>query len=125
LEPASPCFPTNVTIFHALYNHVNYACWGTIYLNEMHQLPQEVKKEFEAGNFVVKRSSLRFNQVEPDQSREWLGCIGKKGGGIIAVTKTTSALSRWALCFNLRSQLAHDTGVAISLVSCKSRCPYP
>lgn len=37
------------------YNHTNYARWGTIYLNEMHQLPQQVKREFDAGNFVVKR----------------------------------------------------------------------
>ena len=36
------------------YNQTNYARWGTIYLNEMHQLPTEVKTEFEAGNWVVK-----------------------------------------------------------------------
>lgn len=83
------------------YSHTNYARWGTIYLNEMHQLPQQVKREFDAGNFVVKRLSQCFNQVDPDQSQEWLGCIGKKGGGIIGITKTSSALSRWALSFNL------------------------
>ena len=99
------------------YNHVNYARWGTIYLKEMYQLPQEVKKEFEAGNFVVKRSSLRFKQVAPGQSQEWLGCIGKKGGGIIGITKTNSALSRWALSFSLRSHLAHDTKTVFSLAS--------
>ena len=97
------------------YNHVHYARWGTIYLNEMHQIPGEVKKEFEAGNFVVKRSTLRFNQVDPDHSQEWLGGIGKKSGGIIGITKTTSALSRWALSFSLWSQLTHDTKVAFGL----------
>lgn len=94
------------------YNHINYARWGTIYLNEMHQLPQPVKREFEAGNFVVKRSLHHFSQVDPDHSQEWLGCIGKKGGGIVGITKTSSALSRWALSFNLRSHLAQDTKVA-------------
>lgn len=83
------------------YNHINYARWGTIYLNEMHQLPQHVKKEFEAGNFAVKRSLHCFNQVDPNQTQEWLGCIGKKGGGIVGIRKTSSALSRWALSFNL------------------------
>ena len=39
------------------YDHTNYARWGTIYLNEMHQLPAEVQKEFDCGNFVVKRTS--------------------------------------------------------------------
>jgi len=43
------------------YNQANYARWGTIYLNEMYQLPVAVKQEFEAGNFVVKRSSHHFN----------------------------------------------------------------
>ena len=79
------------------YNHTNYARWGTVYLNEMHQLPPEVKTEFDAGNCVVKRTPHRFNQVDPDQSQEWLNAVGKKGGGIIGITKTSSALNRWAL----------------------------
>jgi len=60
------------------YNQTNYARWEVIYLNEMNQLPQEVKEESKAGNFVVKRSPHRFNQVEPDQSQEWLSGVGKK-----------------------------------------------
>jgi len=67
------------------YNHTNYARWSTIYLNEMHQLPQEVKEEFSKGNFVVKRAKQSFNQVDPDQSQEWLNGTGKKGGGIIGM----------------------------------------
>ena len=82
------------------YNHTNYAHWGTIYLNEMHQLPEEVRKEFESGNFVITRAGSNFNQVDPDQSQEWLNGIGKKGGGIVGITKTSTALSRWALSHN-------------------------
>ncbi len=78
------------------YDHTNYACWGTIDLNEMHQLPAEIKREFESGNFAVKGTGLKFNQVDPDQSQEWLNGIGKNGGGIIGITKTSTALSRWA-----------------------------
>ena len=99
------------------YNHINYARWGTVYLNEMHQLPQDVKREFEAGNFVVKRSPHSFNQVDPDQSQEWLNCVGKKGGGIIGITKTSSALGRWALSYNLRSHLALETREVFGLGS--------
>ena len=72
----------------------------------MHQLPAEIQKEFESGNFVVKRTGLKFNQVDPDQSQEWLNGIGKKGGGIVGITKKTTALSRWALSYNLRSHVA-------------------
>ena len=42
------------------YDHTNYACWGTIYLNKMHQLPVEVQQVFESGNFVVKRSNQKL-----------------------------------------------------------------
>ncbi len=82
---------------------------GCIYLAEMQQLPTDVKHEFEKGNFVVKGSSQRFNQVDPDHSQEWLNGIGKKGGGIIGITKTISALSRWALSYNLKACIAAQT----------------
>ena len=91
------------------FNHTNYARWGTIYLNEMNQLPHEVENEFLRGNFVVKRAKQTFNQVDPDQSQEWLNGTGKKGGGIIGITKTPTALSRWALSYNLRTHLANET----------------
>ena len=92
--------------FFMRYDHTNYARWATIYVNEMHQLPGEVLQEFQNGNFVVKRSALKFNQVNPDQSQVWLNATGKKGGGIIGITKTSTALSRWALSYNLRSNMS-------------------
>ena len=91
------------------YNHTHYACCGTTYISEMHQLPTAVLNEFQAGNFVVKRAALKFNQVDPDQSQEWLNAIGKKGGGIIGITKMSTALSRWALSYNLRSHVSYET----------------
>ena len=91
------------------YDHSNYARWGVIYTAEMHQLPTDVLEEFKKGNFVVKRSSAKFNQVSPDQAQEWLNATGKKGGGIVGITKTPSALSRWALSYNLRSHIAAQT----------------
>ena len=97
------------------YDHSNYAKWGTIYLAEMNQLPREVLEEFRKGNFVVKRSAADFNQVSPDQAQEWLNGTGKKGGGIVGITKTPSALSRWALSYNLRSHIAAETSVMFDL----------
>lgn len=91
------------------YDHTNYARWGSIYLAQMNQLPPEVETEFQQGNFVVKRSNHRFCQVDPDHSQEWLNSTGKKGGGIVGITKTTSALCRWALSYNLRAQIASRT----------------
>lgn len=50
-------------------------------------------RNFEAGNFVVKQSNAKYNQVDPDQSQEWLNATGKKGGGIVGITRTPTALS--------------------------------
>ena len=60
----------------------------------MRQLPIEVLREFRKGNFVVKWSEGRFNQVSADHGFEWLNGIGKRRGGTIGITKTSSALSR-------------------------------
>lgn len=77
--------------FFFRYNYTNYARWGTVYISEMNYLPDPVKADFESDNFVVKRLAQTFNQVDPDQSQEWLHAIGKKGGGITGITKTPSA----------------------------------
>ena len=69
-----------------------------MYLAQMHMLPAEVESEFKAGNFVVKDSNQPFNQVDPDHSQEWLNGTGKKGGGIIGITKTTYLHSAGGLC---------------------------
>ena len=92
-------------------DHTNYARWGTRYLSEMYKLPNQVLVEFKRGNFVVKRSAAKFNQVSPDQGQEWLNSTGKTGGGIVGITKTPSALSRCALSYNLRSHIAADTSI--------------
>ena len=82
----------------------------------MEQLPQEVLEELKKGNFVVKWNPGKFNQVSPDNGLEWLNGIGKRGGGIVGITKTSSAFSRWALSYNLRSQIADTTHKMFGLV---------
>lgn len=91
------------------YDHLNYARWGPVYLVEMSKLPKAVLTEFQKGNFVVKRSPKSFSQVDPDQAMEWINGAGKRGGGIVGITKTTSAVCRWLLSFNLRSHIAEET----------------
>ncbi|KAG1664222.1 hypothetical protein GQR58_019901 [Nymphon striatum] len=66
------------------YDHTNYARWGSV-----------IESAVQSGG--------------PDHSQEWLNCIGKKEGGIVGITKTTSALSRWALSYNLRANIASRT----------------
>ena len=91
------------------YDHTNYAKWGTVYLAEMNMLPQQVLSEFREGNFVVKVGHGKFNQVDGDHGQEWLNGAGKRGGGIVGITKSITALNRWTLSFNLRSAISMDT----------------
>ena len=102
------------------YDHFNYARWGIVYLSEMKQLPDEVKEEFVKGNFVVKCSSNKFNQVDPDHAQEWLNGTGKRAGGIIGITRSVSALMRWSLSFNLRSHMSNKTHEMYDMLPDKS-----
>ena len=53
-------------------------------------------RRFKKGNFVVKwnASNCKFSQVSPGHSLEQLNGIGKRGGEILGIAKTPSALSR-------------------------------
>lgn len=102
-------------IFHQMlpyfvrYSHLKYARWGSVHISEMNQLPKEVLEEFKKGKFVVKWIENKFNQVSPDHNFGWLNGIGKRGGGIVGITKTSSTLSRWAMSYTLRSQIPENT----------------
>jgi hypothetical protein len=92
-----------------LYDHTNYARWGTVYLADMKCLPQEVKAEFEAGNFVCKKTRHRFNQVPFDQATEWMNRLCKTSQGIIGITRNDSARDRFCTTWSERSQISLDT----------------
>ena len=76
-------------------------------------LPKEVLLEFQAGNFIVKRTDRRFNQVSVDQNTEWLNATGKKSGGLVGITRIPSALNRWTLPYNLRTVIASQTSAML------------
>ena len=55
-------------IFSHRYDHTNNARLGVIYLAQINQLPMEVLQHFQQGNWVVKGSDGRFNQVDTADS---------------------------------------------------------
>lgn len=72
-----------------VYDHLNYARWGPVYLADMKGLLKTapvVYEEFLAGNFDVKRHSGRFNQVPVDQATEWVNKVCKLSNGMIGIT---------------------------------------
>ena len=95
-----------------IYDHVNYARWGPVYLADMRELAQtspEVHEEFLAGNFVVKRHAGRFNQVPVDQATEWVNKVCKLSNGIIGITRNDTARDRFCTTWSERSQISEDT----------------
>ena len=52
---------------------------------------------------------FNFNQVSPDHSLELLDRLGISSGRIVGTTNTSSALSRWALSYNLTPKIAEHT----------------
>jgi len=104
----------------ALYDHTNYLRWGSVYLSDMQQLDRvapNVYTEFTEGNFVVKESDGKFNQVSTDLALEHVNKLGKIAGGIIGITRTDSARDRWCLTYNDRARLADDTKQMFGLSS--------
>ena len=95
--------------FFMRYDHYSYARWGPIYLSDMNQLPENLKCEFMKGNFVVKPSAHTSIKLILTKRRNGLNGTGKKSGGIVGITKNVSALRRWTLSYNHRSQIAADT----------------
>ena len=83
----------------------------------MSALPPEILVEFQKGNFVVKRSDRRFNQVSADHSTEWLNATGKKSGGLVGITRIATSLSRWTLSYNLRTVIASQTKDMLKLTT--------
>ena len=57
------------------------------------------------GNFVVKKGCSTLNQEDLNQGQEWVNGTGKSDVRIVGITKTISALSRWALSFNLLAEI--------------------
>ena len=94
------------------HDHANYAKWGPVDLAEMKNLENtapEVYAEFMNGNFVVKRSKRRFNQVPADQATEWINKTCKMQNGIIGITRNDQARDRFCVTWSERTQVSEDT----------------
>ncbi len=71
-------------LWMTVYDHTNYARWGTIYLAEMKDLEMShpiIHGEFMNGNFVVQQGKGRFNQNR----------MCKISNGIIGITSNDTA----------------------------------
>ena len=73
----------------------------------------EVYAEFMQGNFVVKRTKRRFNQVPADQATEWINKPCKMQNGII--TRNDQTRDTFCVTWAERSRISQDTRYLFNL----------
>lgn len=104
----------------AVYDHSNYTRWGTVYLLDMQQLSETaptVYAEFMDGNFVVKHTPQKFNNVSTDQALEFVNKMCKVSGGLVGITRTESAMNRWLLTCSERARIADEARAMAGMVT--------
>ena len=85
-------------------------------MKSLEKTAPEIYAEFQAGNFVIKRSKNLFNQVPPDQATEWMNRMCKVSGGIIGITRSDQARDRFCATWAVRSQISQATKVLFGLL---------
>ena len=68
-----------------------------------------INEESKQTNVVPWFTYIQYIKVKLDHDHEMFNYTGKAGGGIVGITKTPTALSRYALSFNVLSGIASAT----------------
>ncbi len=79
-------------------DHIHYARWVPIHVEDMKRLPRSLLDEFRDGRFAVRRSKKRFSAIAIDQGHEQLNKELKESGGIIGLTQDPASLMNWSVC---------------------------
>ena len=80
--------------FYAL-DHINYAQWIPVHLRDMAESSTkhpQVAKEFNEGNFTVRKTNRVFSAVAIDHAHEQINAHIKGDGGAVGLTDNLSAL---------------------------------
>jgi len=81
-------------------DQTNYARWLSVHIRDMLVVEQDhpdIYREFAAGNFTVSKSRRKFSSLAIDHAHEQLNAVIKGEGGVVGVTESDAALSRWAV----------------------------
>ena len=83
----------------AAFDSTNYLRWCSLYLEDMHKLPDtapDVYQAFVAGKFGVKRTHGKFNAVGADMALEQtINRSQKSASGIIGNTRKKKFVAMW------------------------------
>lgn len=107
----------------AAFDSTNYLRWCSLYLEDMHKLPDTapaVYQAFMAGKFVVKRTHGKFNAVGADMALEQtINRSQKSASGIIGNTRKKKFVAMWELIYHemlaISNLFRESSGVSSSL----------
>lgn len=81
-------------------DHVNYARWLPIFINDMKWLPQEIHDDL-TKFWVVQKTTKNFSSSPVDQAHEQNNAIVKGSGGAVGLTENPTAFARWMVAGRL------------------------
>lgn len=88
----------------AAFDSTSYLQWCSLYLEDMHQLPETIPQVYEAfsdGKFVVKRTPGKFKSVGADMALEQtINKSQNSASVIIGRTRQKQYVERWELIYH-------------------------
>ena len=89
--------------------HHNYACYTTVYLNDMHNLPPAILARFMRGEHVTRHRRDYWNGMWSDMFIETTFMrYGKGPNGLIGLTLKPKSVKVWAYSLHTSTTILHD-----------------
>ena len=92
-------------------DHTHYARWLTVHIKDMETLPTrlpQVYTEFDAGKFVVRKTTSKFSALGTDHAHEQNNALVKEEGGATGLFDNEPALLRWMVSGPEVARVVHE-----------------
>ena len=103
------CSLKAIVLWMFVFDHIHYARWLPVFIQDLEQLDPETKSYFERGFFTIKKSSHTFSSIGIDQAHEQNNKLVKIHGGAIGIFENPSALLRWSVSAPIIGELLHSS----------------
>ena len=76
---------------------MNYSRWVPIHIRDLKSLPENIKEQFNEGNFTVTKTRRKFSSIAIDHSHEQSNKIIKGSGGAVGLFQSHQQHVQWLL----------------------------
>ncbi len=102
----------------AAFNHTNYTKWGAVFLADMKMLEETalpVYEGFVRGDFAIKETDHRYNQIPDDQAVEHVNRKSKVSGGLVGIINNSTTCTKWCLTCNDKAEIVDQMQTMLGL----------